>query len=90
MLYEVITKESQTKHVAVGSKVEIKIDVVPDVVYTGVVSEISGATGAQYSLIPQDNSAGNFIKVEQLIPVKISVITSYSIHYTKLYENIRE
>jgi len=64
-------KESQTKHVAVGSKVEIKIDVVPDVVYKGVVSEISGATGAQYSLIPQDNSAGNFIKVEQLIPVKI-------------------
>lgn len=64
-------KESQTKHVAVGSKVEIKIDAVPNVVYKGVVSEISGATGAQYSLIPQDNSAGNFIKVEQLIPVKI-------------------
>lgn len=64
-------KESQTKHIAVGSKVEIKIDAVPDVVYKGVVSEISGATGAQYSLIPQDNSAGNFIKVEQLIPVKI-------------------
>lgn len=40
--------------------------------YYGVVESLSNATGAQYSIIPQDNSAGNFVKVEQRIPVKIA------------------
>ena len=43
----------------------------PGVVYYGEVERLSNATGAQYSIIPQDNSAGNFVKVEQRIPVKI-------------------
>lgn len=50
---------------------EIKADAVPDVVYTGHVVAISRATGAAYSVIPQDNATGNFVKVEQRIPVKI-------------------
>ena len=35
------------------------------------ISSISDATGSFYSVIPQDNSAGNFVKVEQRIPVRI-------------------
>lgn len=50
----------------------IKVDAVPGVEYYGVVESLSNATGAQYSIIPQDNSAGNFVKVEQRIPVKIA------------------
>lgn len=47
------------------------MDAVPGVKFTGVVSSISDATGSSLSLMPQDNSAGNFVKVEQRIPVRI-------------------
>ena len=40
----------------------------PGVVYKGVVESISDATGAAFSLIPQDNATGNFVKVEQRVP----------------------
>ena len=43
----------------------------PGVTYRGKVQALSKATGAQYALVPQDNSAGNFVKVEQRVPVKI-------------------
>jgi membrane fusion protein, multidrug efflux system len=64
-------KETQTANIKEGQPVEIEADAVPDITFSGTVQSISEATGAQFSLIPQDNSAGNFIKVEQLIPVKI-------------------
>ena len=64
-------KETQTAHIAEGLPVEITVDAVPDCVYEGVVKSISQATGASFSLLPQDNSAGNFVKVEQRIPVRI-------------------
>lgn len=64
-------KETQLHHIAPGSKVEITVDAVPGVVYDGEVESISTATGASLSLLPQDNSAGNFVKVRQRIPVRI-------------------
>lgn len=64
-------KETQTSNIKVGNKVKIAVDAVPHVTYEGVVTALSGATGASYSLFPQDNSAGNFVKVEQRIPVRI-------------------
>ena len=64
-------KETQTANIEEGMPVKIKVDAVPGVEYSGTVEKISRATGASYSLIPQDNSAGNFIKVEQRIPVRI-------------------
>ena len=48
-------------------------DAVPGVTYTGTVESISDATGAAFSLIPQDNATGNFVKVEQRVPVRISL-----------------
>lgn len=65
-------KETQTANIREGMPVSIKVDAVPGVEYYGVVESLSNATGAQYSIIPQDNSAGNFVKVEQRIPVKIA------------------
>lgn len=65
-------KETQLQHIADGSKIEIKVDAVPDVVFSGVVESISQATGASLSILPQDNSAGNFVKVRQRIPVRIA------------------
>lgn len=64
-------KETQLQHIAPGSKVEIKVDAIPDTVFEGEVESVSNATGAALSLIPQDNSAGNFVKVRQRVPVRI-------------------
>lgn len=64
-------KETQLRHIAPGSEVNIKVDAVPDVVFHGVVKSISKATGAALSVLPQDNSAGNFVKVRQRVPVRI-------------------
>lgn len=64
-------KETQTAHIREGMPVDITVDAVPGVKYYGEVSTLSNATGAQYSVIPQDNSAGNFVKIEQRVPVKI-------------------
>ncbi len=64
-------KETQTANIAEGMEVTVEVDAVPDVEFRGVVRSLSQATGASFSLIPQDNSAGNFVKVEQRIPVRI-------------------
>ena len=47
------------------------MDAIPGEKFEGRVAAISEATGASFALIPQDNSAGNFVKVEQRIPVRI-------------------
>lgn len=64
-------KETGMKHIHIGDEVRIKVDAIPGVVYEGVVSSISKATGASLSILPQDNSAGNFVKVRQRVPVRI-------------------
>lgn len=64
-------KETQTTEMKRGQLVEIKVDAIPGETFEGRISSISDATGSFYSLIPQDNSAGNFVKVEQRIPVRI-------------------
>lgn len=64
-------KETQLHHIAPGSDVEIKVDAIPRVVFSGKVRAISKATGASLSILPQDNSAGNFVKVRQRVPVRI-------------------
>ena len=64
-------KETQLPHIAPGSKVDIKVDAIPGVTFKGTVASISNATGASLSLLPQDNSAGNFVKVRQRVPVRI-------------------
>lgn len=64
-------KETQLPDIAVGSNADIRVDAVPDVTFHGKVTAISNATGATLSILPQDNSAGNFVKVRQRIPVRI-------------------
>lgn len=64
-------KETQTANIKEGQSVKVAVDAIPDIEYHGVVATLSNATGAQYSIVPQDNSAGNFVKVEQRIPIKI-------------------
>ncbi len=64
-------KETQIHHIHPGSKVDIMVDAIPGVVFSGKIQSISTATGSALSLMPQDNSAGNFVKVRQRVPVRI-------------------
>ena len=64
-------KETQTSNIQEGNEVDIEVDAIPNIIFKGYVKSVSQATGASFSLIPQDNSAGNFVKVEQRIPVRI-------------------
>lgn len=69
-------KETQTANITEGAEVDIEVDAVPGVTFKGVVTSISQATGSSYSIIPQDNATGNFVKVEQRIPVRIALTAS--------------
>lgn len=64
-------KETQVENLHVGQKVRMTIDALDNKVFEGTVTAISGATGSKYSLVPTDNSAGNFVKIQQRVPVRI-------------------
>ena len=64
-------RETQLPNIKEGAEVTFTADAVPGVVYKGVVESISDATGAAFFLIPQDNATGNFVKVEQRVPVRV-------------------
>ena len=66
-------KETQITSIYIGQPVRIKVDALPGRVFEGEVTAISEATGSKYSLVPTDNSAGNFVKVQQRIPVRIDL-----------------
>lgn len=65
-------KETQLSKMVEGQKVSIEIDAYPDQEFHGVISSFSPATGSTFSLLPPDNASGNFVKVVQRLPVKIS------------------
>lgn len=64
-------RESQMKHIQTGCAVTFQADALPNVTFKGRVEAISGAAGSAYSMIPVDNATGNFVKVEQRVPVRI-------------------
>jgi membrane fusion protein, multidrug efflux system len=65
-------KETQVGRIRPGQRVEVKVDAFPGRVLTGQVESLSGGTGASFSLLPPDNASGNFVKVVQRVPVRIS------------------
>ncbi|UKT66001.1 HlyD family secretion protein [Pedobacter mucosus] len=64
-------KETQVATMHVGQTVEIKSDAFGGKIYKGKITAIAGSTGSRASLLPPDNSSGNFVKIIQRIPVKI-------------------
>jgi membrane fusion protein, multidrug efflux system len=64
-------KETQLTNVSKGDAAEITVDTFPGVVLRGHVEEIAPASGSQFALLPPDNTAGNYTKIAQRIPVKI-------------------
>jgi membrane fusion protein (multidrug efflux system) len=63
--------ESQLSNLNIGQKVLIHVDAIKGKSFRGVVFSIADATGSRFSPIPTDNSTGNFVKVQQRLPVKI-------------------
>jgi len=66
-------KETDLKNVQPGHKVKITVDAYPGKVFHGRVNSIMAGTGAVFSLFPPENATGNFVKVVQRIPVKITL-----------------
>ena len=66
-------RESQMHNIAIGAPVEFEADAIPGVTFKGVVKSISAASGSAYSHMPVDNATGNFVKVEQRVPVRIEL-----------------
>jgi membrane fusion protein (multidrug efflux system) len=66
-------KETQIGQMQPGLKAELTFDSFPDTPIEGTVQSLFAASGAQFSLLPPDNATGNFTKVVQRIPVKLTL-----------------
>ena len=64
-------KETQVGQLDITKTIEIKADAYPKIKFKGKVESLSPATGSEFALIKPDNATGNFVKVEQRIPVKV-------------------
>ncbi len=64
-------KESQLARMRVGQKVDVTVDAIEGRAFSGRLESFSPGTGAKFSLLPPDNSTGNFTKIVQRVPVKI-------------------
>lgn len=69
-------KETQVEDIRPGQEVTVKVDAFPDLKIKGTVDSYIGATGAKFSLLPPDNSTGNFVKIIQRVPVRINITES--------------
>jgi len=72
-------KETQMGSLKIGDKVDIEVDAFSGKTIPGMIQSFSGATGAKFSLLPPDNATGNFVKVVQRIPVKITLQADSSV-----------
>lgn len=66
-------KETQLQYLSIGQEVEMRADAVDGRKFIGIIESLSPASGARFSLLPPDNATGNFIKIEQRIPVRIKL-----------------
>ncbi len=66
-------KESDLTWVRPGQPVSITVDTYPGQTWHGVVESISPASGSEFSILPAQNSSGNWVKVVQRIPVRVKI-----------------
>ncbi|NBF04956.1 HlyD family efflux transporter periplasmic adaptor subunit [Pseudomonas sp. Fl5BN2] len=66
-------KETQMDNVRVGQPVSFSVDALSHRKFSGKVQRISPATGSEFALLQADNATGNFVKIAQRVPVRISV-----------------
>jgi membrane fusion protein (multidrug efflux system) len=66
-------KETELDDIQIGKAVDVSVDAVSTKSFKGRVESISAATGSTFTLLPPDNSTGNFTKVVQRVPVRIAL-----------------
>jgi membrane fusion protein (multidrug efflux system) len=66
-------KESDLTWVRDGQPVDITVDTYPGQTWKGIVQSISPASGSEFSILPAQNSSGNWVKVVQRIPVRVEI-----------------
>ena len=69
-------KETQLTHVRPGQPVTVTVDTYPDLEWHGTVESISPAAAQEFSLLPAQNTSGNWVKVVQRIPMRVRLDTS--------------
>jgi len=69
-------KETELTYVKPGQPVTVTVDTYPDAVWHGTVQSISPAAAQEFSLLPAQNTSGNWVKVVQRVPMRVRVDTS--------------
>ena len=77
-------KETQLARIKPGQKVDVEVDAISHKKFEGEVDSIGAATGSTFTLLPPDNSTGNFTKVVQRVPVKINLLNLTSADIDRL------
>ncbi len=77
-------KETRLKGIKPGMPASVKVDIYGDRAFKGVVESISGSSAASFSLLPPQNTTGNWVKVTQRIPVRIRMLERDSRHPFRL------
>lgn len=81
-------KETQVHGMYVGQPVQIEADAIPGKIFQGKIEAISASTGSKFSLLPADNSTGNFVKIIQRVPVKI-IFNEHHVEELKAGMNVK-
>ncbi len=71
-------KETDLTNVKRGDPVQISIDTYPGRTWKGTVDSISPASGSEFSILPAQNTSGNWVKVVQRVPVRIKLDSAYA------------
>jgi len=66
-------KETQLEKMRPGQVAEVKLDAFPSQTFRGRIESLSPASGASFALLPPDNATGNFTKVVQRVPVRVTL-----------------
>ncbi|MEC5144022.1 HlyD family secretion protein [Chitinophaga sp. 212800010-3] len=72
-------KETQVRNMKVGDTADIEADAYPGTRFKGCIISLSPATGSSFSLLPPDNTTGNYVKIVQRIPVRIRLTDAKAI-----------
>ena len=68
-------KETDLARIKVGQPATVRLDMYPGVNFDGTVESISSGSGASFSVLPPENASGNWVKVTQRFPVRISLVS---------------
>ena len=69
-------KETELTYVRPGQSVTVTVDTYPNAIWNGTVESVSPAASQEFSLLPAQNTSGNWVKVVQRVPMRVRVDNS--------------